>query len=128
MVKHFKNLAEIERYFDSGWDCREYIESLRWKDGLFSPYTGSKNVKRIGFYDTYVCLDTGRSFSTLTGTIFANSKVKLLHWFQVIWLNWQHPELSSAEISRHVGINQKTVWSMLKKINSAQKLIEQDKT
>ncbi|WP_461791469.1 transposase [Pedobacter sp.] len=120
MVKHFKSLADIERHFDYGWDCREYIESLRWKDGLFSPYTGSKNVKQIGRYDTYVCLDTGRSFSALTGTIFANSKVKLLHWFQVIWLNWLHPDLSSAEISRQVGINQKTVWSMLKKINAAQ--------
>lgn len=110
---------EIEKHFRDSYECQQYIESLRWKNGLVSPYTGSRNVKHIGFYDTYVCMDTGRSFSALTGTIFFKSKVSLVRWFQVIWLNWKYPEMNSAEIARRMGMNQKTVWGMLKKIRLA---------
>lgn len=127
MKKDFKSLADIEKHFNYGWDCRQYIESLRWKNGLFSPYTGSKNVKQIGFFDNYVCLDTGRAFSALTGTIFSNSKIPLLLWFKVIWLNWLHPELTSSAIARKVEMNQKTVWGMLKKIKLAGESFEINK-
>lgn len=119
MNKNFKSLAEIEKHFCDGYECQQYIESLRWKNGLVSPYTGSSNVKHIGFHDTYICMDTGRSFSALTGTIFSKSKVDLVQWFQVIWLNWKHPDLGSAEIARRAGMNQRTVWGMLKKIKLA---------
>lgn len=119
MNKNFKSLSDIEKHFRDGYECQEYIESLRWKKGLVSPYTGSQNVKHIGFYDRYVCLDTGRGFSALTGTIFSKSKVGLVIWFKVIWLNWQYPEMNSSEIAKQLAMNQKTVWGMLKKLRLA---------
>lgn len=121
MIKNFKSPAEIDLYFHfDDWECRRYFEDLRWKNGVTSPYTGSKNVKHIGYYDNYVCLDTDRAFSTLTGTIFANSKTGLLSWFKVLWLNWQYPDSNSVYIAEQLGMNQKTVWLMLKKIKEAE--------
>lgn len=120
MDKKFKSLADMEKYFNYGFDCREYLERLRWQGGVVSPYSGLKDVKRIGYSDRFVCLETNKVFSALSGTIFSNAKIDLIKWFQVAWLHWQHPDLSSLAIAKQVDVNQKTVWNMLRKIKKAE--------
>jgi hypothetical protein len=61
-----------------------------------------------------------RQFSVKVGTIFEDSPIGLDKWFAVIWmLANDRNGISSYEVSRAVGVTQKTAWFMLDRIRLA---------
>jgi hypothetical protein len=51
------------------------------------------------------------------GTVFENSKVKLSTWMAAIWLLTGHKKgISSLQLSRDLGITQKTAWFILHRV------------
>src|SRR5260370_8417810 len=61
-----------------------------------------------------------RQFSVKVGTIFEDSPIGLDKWLAVIWLLANDKNgISSYEVSRAVGVTQKTAWFMLHRIRLA---------
>lgn len=93
----------------------------RWEDGKpvcphcelsIKPYIieGGKRYK----CDNKECR---KKFSVTVGTVFENSKIKLSLWFASIYLATSRKKgVSSLQLSRDIGVTQKTAWFMLHRI------------
>src|SRR5688500_4994976 len=110
----FKNLAEAVRIFADETYCREYLIQQRWNGRPVSvhcvvdkkPYV-IEGGKRFKCSDK----DCGKKFSVSVGTVFENTNVPLSTWFPAIYLITAHKKgISSLQLSRDLGVTQKTAW------------------
>ena len=116
-------LQQATIYFSDLDRCEEYMRRIRWGDGAPScPRCGAKGV-RIGEIKTrrmLKCRDCKKQFSSRVGTVFESSKIGLDKWFLAVWLiaNCKNG-ISSYELARDVGVEQKTAWFMIHRIRAA---------
>lgn len=65
------------------------------------------------------CKNTGKYFNVRTGTIFENSKVSLRKWMLACYFVVEMKRgVSSLQLSKIVGVTQKTAWFMLQRIHN----------
>ncbi|HEY3779896.1 MAG TPA: IS1595 family transposase [Fimbriimonadaceae bacterium] len=117
-----KTLLEAVNFFSDENNCREYISSRRWPNGVTCPICGSKQVSFLHSVKRYQCSKRHpkRQFTIKTGTIFEDSPLPLQKWLIAMWLlvNCKNG-VSSYEIHRDLGVTQKTAWFMLQRIRLA---------
>jgi len=107
--------------FDSDEACREHILKVLWKGKLYCPDCGSEKYYKETSRPSYKCANNQcyRIFRVTTGTIFEGSKIPLRDWFYTIKiLSCYKKGVSSIELSKELGISQKSAWYMLHKIRS----------
>jgi transposase-like protein len=139
------SLAEIFIKFSTDDQCLDYIQSMRWPDGIVRcPTCGDKNIekyerpgqrvrkprsetrkpnkanRRAWFY---ICLtkDCRQQFSPTSGTLFADSHLPLLTWFHAIALMLNAKKgISAKQLQRDLGIGgYKTAWYLNHRIREA---------
>ena len=115
-------LVEATRYFADPDNCREYLVSRRWPNGVTCPTCGSTAV----YFDTsrngWECKTRHpqRKFTLKTGTIFEDSPLGFDKWLAVVWMIANGKKgVSSWAIHRAIGVTQKTAWFMLQRIRLA---------
>lgn len=117
-----KTLADAIRHFASPDNCREYLVSRRWPNGVVCPTCGSKAVYFDSSRNGWECKTRHpkRKFTLKTGTIFEDSPLGFDKWLPVVWMiaNCKNG-VSSHEIARAIGVTQKTAWFMLQRIRLA---------
>ena len=114
-VSNFDSLVGLMRFFSTEQKCIEYLEQLRWNDNVISPFDPTSKVYKCS--KGYWCKNTNKHFNVKTGTIFENSKIPLQKWFVAIWLITSHKKgISSVQLSKDIGVTQKTGWFMLQRI------------
>ena len=119
------NLREAVLWFAEFENCREFMIALRWPDGaVVCPRCGlDKNIwiAKERVWKCYGKHDHAK-FSLKTGTIFEDSPISLEKWLPAAWLiiNCKNG-ISSYELSRDLGITQKSAWFMLHRIRLAMK-------
>ncbi len=119
----FTNLIELVEFFKDEKTCISYFKNIIWKDGSFCPKCGSSN-KIYEFKDgkSFKCGVCDRRFSIKTGTIFEDSNIPLKKWFTAIYLIGCHSKgISSVQLSKDIGVTQKTAWFMLHRIREVKK-------
>lgn len=116
------NLFEVMERFPTHQSCIEYLEGIRWENGVFCPHCASVNVyrkkdgERVGRWH---CKDCHASFNVLAGTVMQGTKVPIQKWFVAISLMINAKKsLSSCQLARDLGINQKTAWYMEQRIRA----------
>lgn len=103
--------------------CIAYLEKLRWKNGVISPFDSSSKVYKCA-NGKYKCRNTGKYFDVKTGTAFAGTKMSLRCWIFAIFLFMSHKRgISSCQLARDLGVTQKTAWNMLHKIRAFMKAL-----
>jgi len=113
----FKSLPQLLNHFKDEAICIQYLEEQRWDGKPTCPHCAHSKV-----YITnrgYKCASKTchKKFSVTVGTVFENSKIKLSMWFAAIYLATAHKKgISSLQLSRDLGITQKTAWFMLHRI------------
>lgn len=66
---------------------------------------------------TFKCAHCGKQFKVTTGTIYENSNIPLQKWFLTFYLiSLSKKGISSMELSKTIGITQKSAWYLLHKI------------
>ena len=139
------NIREAHEKFATDEQCLQYIEKMRWPDGIVRcPTCGDKNVekyerppqrvrkarsetrkaskanRRVWFY---ICLnkDCRQQFSPTSGTLFADSHLPLIVWFQAITLMLNAKKgISAMQLQRDLGIGgYKTAWYLNHRIREA---------
>lgn len=116
---NFKNLLDLFKHFKDDNTCRTYLEELRWNGDISCPHCGCVGAYKLGDNKTYKCKDNicRKKFTVTVGTIFENTKLPLNLWFGAIYLATAHKKgISSLQLSRDLGITQKTAWFMLHRI------------
>jgi transposase-like protein len=129
-LKKFTNLIELVTYFKDEKVCIKYLEKIRWEDRNYTcPYDGCNHNKVFKYSNgkTYKCSKCQKQFSIRVGTIFEDSKISLKKWFAAIYLVTSHKKgISSLQLSKDVGVTQKTAWFMLHRIRKALGLHQSD--
>lgn len=96
--------------------CHDLLRQLRWPDGVtciscrkgrLTIHTRSERTPRL----RYLCLDCGRTFNDLTGTIFARSNLPLSTWFEALSL--LRLGLSTPELARALAVK----WDTARRVS-----------
>jgi transposase-like protein len=111
---------DFARLFPDEAAARVYMESKLWPDGPVCPVSGGLDVKartRIGYYRCNPCRE---DFTVRTGTIFERSHVPLHKWLYAIYLLMTARKgISSLQLSKEIGITQKSAWFLLHRLREA---------
>jgi transposase-like protein len=117
-----KTLLDAVKFFAKADNCREYLVSRRWPNGITCPVCGSKSVYFDSSRNGWECKTRHpkRKFTLKTGTIFEDSPIGLDKWLPVVWMIANAKNgVSSYEIARAIDVTQKTAWFMLQRIRLA---------
>lgn len=125
MAQEPRTLMEAVRYFSDPDVALEHMVELRWPNGVACPTCGRTDVRYIATRRLWECKEkhARKQFSAKVGTIFEDSALPLDKWFVAIWMvaNCKNG-ISSYEMSRALGITQKSAWHMNHRIRLAMKL------
>jgi transposase-like protein len=115
------NLADLVEQFGSNDRCREYLEHLRWPDGVKCTRCGSDSVSRIKTRKQFDCNACRKRFSVLAGTIFQDSKLPLWKWFAAVYLMCESKKgISALQVKRMLKIGSyETAWYLCHRIRAA---------
>src|SRR5580698_3204821 len=120
-----KTLLDAIQYFSDTENCRQFMVSVRWADGIvLCPTCGSDKVSYLENAKLYFCKvkHPKQKFSLKVGTIFEDSPIALEKWLPAFWLlsNCKNG-ISSYELARAIGVTQKSAWFMLHRIREVMK-------
>ncbi len=119
-----RTLQEAIIYFASPENCMRYLTERRWPNGVSCPTCGRADVSWLEKQNKWQCKSAHpkRQFSVKVGTIFEDSALGLEKWLPAVWLIANAKNgISSYELSRSLGVTQKTAWFMLHRIREALK-------
>lgn len=117
MESQFKTLVQLLDFFKTDEDCKAYLEQKRWGGNPACPFCGVVNPYRTN--RGFKCRDKEchKKFTVTVGTVYENSKVGLRIWFAAIYLCTSSKKgISSLQLSRQLGITQKSAWFVLHRI------------
>jgi len=118
-----KTLQDAILYFADFENCKSFVISLRWPDGVVKcPRCGSEHIFWIEKERVWKCYGKHdhAKFSLKTGTIMEDSPIGIDKWLAALWLivNCKNG-ISSCEVARDLGITQKTAWFLNHRIRMA---------
>ncbi len=122
-MEAIKTLTQGILYFADAENCRKVMVEMRWSDGVARcPYCGATKLTWLAKARVYRCYGDHpkQKFSLKLGTVFEDSAIGLDKWLPAIWLlsNCKNG-ISSYELSRYIGVTQKSAWFMLHRIRLA---------
>ncbi len=116
------DIFETVNRFPTQQVCIDYLEAIRFKNGAYCPHCGSMDVarkKEPGRIGRWNCHDCKSSFNVLSDTIFEHTQIPLPKWFAAIAMMLDAKKsISSPQLARHLGINQKAAWYMQQRIRA----------
>lgn len=116
----FTNILQIVTHFSDAKTCKEYLEKVRWNGQITCPHCNFSKKIYIMKGRRFKCSSCSEQFSVIKGTIFENSQIPLQKWFVAIWLESTHKKgISSMQLSKDIGVTQKSAWFMLQRIRHA---------
>src|SRR5689334_20938720 len=97
-----------------------YLESRLWPEGAHCPVCGIRErvtARKEGYYRCNQCRE---DFTVRTGTIFERSHVPLHKWLYAMYLLvTSRKGISSLQLSKEIGITQKSAWFLLQRLREA---------
>lgn len=121
MCKVTISAYEFLKRFPTAESARLYLEDRRWGGHAVCPHCGEVHRvqvrAKVGYFR---CLACKEDFTVRTGTIFERSHVPLDKWLYAIYLiSTSRKGISSMQLSKELGVTQKTAWFMLQRIREA---------
>jgi|SRR6185503_7467166 len=111
---------ELFALFPDQEAARLYFEGRLWPDGVRCPVCrlGERiTARKGGFYRCNACKE---DFTVRTGTIFERSHVPLHKWIYAMYiLVTARKGVSSLQLSKQIGVTQKTAWFVLHRLREA---------
>jgi transposase-like protein len=109
----------VERFHDET-ACREYLEGLRWPDGVRCPRCESGSISRLQDRGLFDCNSCHYQFSVRVGTLFHDSHLPLWKWFVATYLMMEGKKgISANQMKRTLGVSYKTAWYLCHRIRAA---------
>jgi transposase-like protein len=138
------NLIDIAKKFATEEACVNYLEAMRWPEGVHCLKCDGQNVSRYQTAETsrevknrktgkietktvpsrfiYQCMDSAChfQFSVTTGTIFSDTHLSLEKWFNAVALMCNAKKgLSAMQMQRDLRMAYKTAWYLNHRIRKA---------
>ena len=120
MIALPNTLQEAVQYFADPQRCLDLLIALRWPHGPVCPHCRSQEYGFLKSRALWQCKGCRKQYSAKVGTIFEDSPIKLDKWFCALWMIVSAKNgVSSYEVSRALGVTQKTAWFMMHRIRLA---------
>ena len=114
------NLVKLIERFGSEDLCRDYLEQLRWPEGVACPRCRSDKIARIRTRNQYDCDSCRYQFSVKAGTVFHDSHLPLWKWFLATYMMIEAKKgISANQLKRTLDVSYKTAWYLCHRIRSA---------
>jgi transposase-like protein len=115
------NLMDVHTMFPTDDKCRELLVRLRWPEGPRCPRCKANVVELETDKQLFYCKDCDYQFSVLTGTVFNDTHLPLVVWFNATLLLCEAKKgISALQIQRTLGIGgYKTAWYLCHRIRAA---------
>lgn len=124
MEQRFKSLTifEFQKRFPDDESCMNYLLELKWGNGFHCPECGNEKYCNGNKNHIRQCTRCNRLVSPTSGTLFHKVKFPLLKAFYIIYyISTNKKGISSTELSRKLGLRQKTCWLFKQKVMQAMK-------
>jgi transposase-like protein/IS1 family transposase len=109
----------IERYHNED-KCRDYLEELRWPNGVACPRCGSTSISRVQKPRVFDCNDCRYQFSVTSNTVLHDTHLPLWKWFATAYLMIESKKgISANQVKRTIGVSYKTAWYLCHRIRAA---------
>lgn len=119
-TKYEMNLVTLVERFHSEDACRDYLEDLRWPDGLACLRCGSTSISRIHTRNQLDCNSCRYRFSVTTGTMLQDTHLPLWKWFLAAYTMTESKKgVSANQVKREIGVSYKTAWFLCHRIRDA---------
>lgn len=114
----FKTFADLVKQFDTEAKCSQYLALQRWEGVPICPHCNSGGkVYLFSNGIKYKCGDCRKQFTVRVGTIFEDSKIPLVKWFQAMYLfACRSKPTSSMQLAKDIGVTQKSAWFLLHRL------------
>lgn len=129
-MKEAIDLCELVEQFGDDQQCRNYLEKLRWQNGVSCPKCGGNKISSILKRDQHNCDSDscGYQFSVTAGTVFHDTHLPLTKWFLAVYLLCQSRKgMSANQLSRMLRIHYRTAWYLCHRIRHAMAEINPEK-
>lgn len=118
------NLVELNSRFSTDEQCREFLNRLRWPEGVTCPRCKSRIISRLAVQKKFECSECCYQFSVTAGTIFNDSHLPLTIWFMATLLLCEAKKgMSALQLKRTIfGLHKgsyKTAWYLCHRIRAA---------
>ena len=111
---------QLFQLYPDAESARLYLEARLWPNGVRCPICSSGDrigVRKGGYYRCNACSE---DFTVRTGTIFERSHVPLHKWLYAMYLLvTARKGISSIQLSKEIGITQKSAWFVLHRLREA---------
>jgi transposase-like protein len=122
-------LHEFLEKYATEEQCRQALYALRWPTGYVCPACGNTTGCQLKQRPVYQCHKCHHQTSLTAGTIFHGTKLPLKKWFLAIYLLTQRKKSTSAlQLSREIGVNYNTAWTIKHKLMQVMMERERGKT
>lgn len=116
----FKTLIDLVTNLRTEKDCHHYLASQWWNDGVITcPHCANERAYIFKDGIRYKCTSCRMLFTVKTGTFMEASKLPTIKWLVAMWLVLHKAGISSVQLSKDLGVTQKTSWFMLQRIRVA---------
>lgn len=114
------NLVKLIEDFQSEKQCRDYLEAVRWPQGVHCPRCQSPGVSQIHDRGQYDCNGCRYQFSVTAGSVFHDTHLPLWKWFLAVYMMCESKKSMSAnQLKRTLGVSYKTAWYLCHRIRKA---------
>jgi transposase-like protein len=126
-------LSQVMKRFSSEVDAREYLEAVRWPNGVVCPHCKNNDQKKVWKIHAntakkirpglYRCAECDKEFTVTVGTIFEDSHIPLSKWLVGFYMMATAKKgVSALWIQQNLGLGSyRTAWMMMHKIRHALK-------
>ena len=115
------SIMEVLAMFSTEHKAVKWFEKVRWGSKPVCPHCGGiENIsKPASKPHTYWHKDCRKNFTAKTGTIMHGSNIPVQKWVVAIYYNMTARKgISSLQLSKELGITQKSAWFMLQRIRT----------
>lgn len=114
------SIFEMIGHFPDEQAAIDYLTLILWPDGPVCPYCNGHRISERAQKNYYRCKDCLKIFTIRVGTIFHRSHVPLHKWLYAMYLMvTSRKGISSLQLSKEIGVTQKTAWFLLHRIRTA---------
>jgi transposase-like protein len=115
------SMREVYALFPDPEAARRYLEGpplVGWRSMPRSASSGERiGTRKGGYYRCGACVE---DFTVRTGTVFERSHVPLNKWlYSMYFLVTARKGISSLQLSKEIGITQKSAWFVLQRLREA---------
>jgi len=119
-MKNNISVFEFLKQFPTEDSCEKWIMDARWPRGVFCPFCSNHRIYRLETQKRFKCGNCRKQFTVRTGSVLAESKVPLQKWLMTTWILTSHTKgISSVQLSKTLGVTQKTAWFLAHRIREA---------